>query len=87
MNTELTARERFEYDKRVLCPGDDFNATEIHARILVNAGRAKYKTRDMRAVEIAPTSDAAADDPADVGGKPKRGGRRYARRDMQADET
>jgi hypothetical protein len=102
MNVDLTARERFEYNQRVVQPGDDFKATDIHAKILVNAGRATYKTRDAKAEAAAKliaddiakiparvTRREPSDAPPESGSddEQKRGTRRYRRRDMQADET
>jgi hypothetical protein len=93
MNVDLTARERFEYNQRVVQPGDDFKATDLHAKLLVHGGRAAYKTRDAKAEEPVNSEDGTENsEPAAAPAEGStqdgsRRGRRYRRRDMQADET
>ena len=90
MNVELTAREPFEYNHASLKAGEDFKATELHAKILVNSGRATYKTRQMEAERGAGSHDGEAGKggaiPPSAEDEPKQRGRRYRRRDMQADD-
>ena len=98
MNVDLTAREPFEYNHANLQAGQDFKATDLHARILVNAGRAAYKTRDTKAEVPASNQDngnsdadgsesARSSDESKPQDEPRQGSRRYRRRDMKADES
>lgn len=40
--TKLIAKQRFHYGTRRLSAGDEFEASKIHARVLVAAARAEY---------------------------------------------
>ena len=40
----LRAKEKHEYDRRALMPGDEYEATPQHAKILTLLGRAEYVT-------------------------------------------
>jgi hypothetical protein len=40
--TRLIAKQRFHYGTRRLSAGDEFEASKLHARLLVAAARAEY---------------------------------------------
>lgn len=58
MKTKIIAAQQFMYDHRTVEPGEEFEAEEAHADLLVHIGRARrpedeakskrsYKRRDM----------------------------------------
>lgn len=59
MRKELIAVKAFPYAGRRLRAEEAFSASESDARVLVAIGKARYKTRAMRADDYV-TKDAAA---------------------------
>lgn len=68
---KLVATKSYSYDTRRLKAGDEFDATDMHARILVGARKAKYApepaVKPPRPVVVMPTEiveDRAEDEPS-----------------------
>jgi hypothetical protein len=93
MNVELVALRPMTYATRDLKKDDTFNATEVHAKLLVHAGAARRKDERAESDAEKPATDdtSAETTPPEAvvpeeSGRQGRGRGRYRRRDLRADE-
>lgn len=77
---KLRAKTEFSYANRLLSPGDEFDASDRDARVLMAVGRAEaapeHKTRALKA--------ETADEPKKAASKAGKRSGAYNRRDMKA---
>ena len=74
---QLIAIEEFDYDGKKRKRGDQFDAPQFHAQLLIQGGRAKEKETKTVQIETAAMTAETAESIVPV----KRG--RYQRRDMR----
>ena len=77
---KLVAIKEHRYASRTMMPGEEYEASDKHAKLLKVIGKAK----DAAPAVAAPVAPPAPEEPP-APSVPRRG--RYARRDMQATEA